>query len=277
MNRATFMEKLKYLLRDLPEEERQDALKYYDDYFKDAPGVEEDTIVQEFGSPEEVAAVIKANFRAEEGAFTESGYKPIADLEEKSAPLPVREAEQVNSVMETEEDIENSWKRFADGYQTANSNSQWDESDVYPEPAPDIYKQAEQSYPVRGKNGILWLILGICTFPFWFPVIITVASLFFTMVMVICTLTASGIILILGLYIVGVVMLTGGAFKLLTVPAVGLALAGTGLMLLALGMVGFRLGRSFFRFLWKGIPACMQGMAAMFRWPFKMMRGGNRL
>ena len=36
MNRVEFMETLSRLLQDIPEEDRIDALKYYNDYFDDA-------------------------------------------------------------------------------------------------------------------------------------------------------------------------------------------------------------------------------------------------
>ena len=36
MNRVGFMETLSRLLQDIPEEDRIDALKYYNDYFDDA-------------------------------------------------------------------------------------------------------------------------------------------------------------------------------------------------------------------------------------------------
>lgn len=36
MNRIEFMEELSGLLQDIPEEDRMDALNYYNDYFDDA-------------------------------------------------------------------------------------------------------------------------------------------------------------------------------------------------------------------------------------------------
>lgn len=59
MNRMQFMQRLSKLLEDLPDEERFDALKYYNNYFDDAGEENEDKIIAELGSPEAVAAVIK--------------------------------------------------------------------------------------------------------------------------------------------------------------------------------------------------------------------------
>ena len=47
MNRAQFMEQLKKLLSDISEEERQEALEYYESYFDDAGEEQEAEVVCE--------------------------------------------------------------------------------------------------------------------------------------------------------------------------------------------------------------------------------------
>ena len=61
MNRIEFMEALSGLLQDIPEEDRMDALKYYNDYFDDAGAENEKNVIDELESPEKVAAKIKAD------------------------------------------------------------------------------------------------------------------------------------------------------------------------------------------------------------------------
>lgn len=61
MNRIEFMEELSGLLQDIPEEDRMDALKYYNDYFDDAGAENEKNVIDELESPEKVAAKIKAD------------------------------------------------------------------------------------------------------------------------------------------------------------------------------------------------------------------------
>ena len=63
MNRVEFMAQLERLLIDLPENERQDALCYYNDYFDDAGEENEGKVIQELGSPGKVAAIIRASYR----------------------------------------------------------------------------------------------------------------------------------------------------------------------------------------------------------------------
>ena len=62
MNRAEFMFELGKLLADVPYEERCEALSYYENYFEDAGVDKEAQVIEELGSPREVAATIKADF-----------------------------------------------------------------------------------------------------------------------------------------------------------------------------------------------------------------------
>lgn len=52
--------RLHRLLSDLPPEERNQAIKYYEDYFEDAGPENEQAILKELGSPQELANQIKA-------------------------------------------------------------------------------------------------------------------------------------------------------------------------------------------------------------------------
>ena len=76
MDRKDFMKELEYLLQDIPEEEKEDAIAYYRDYLEDAGDEHEAEVISEFGSPERVAAIIRADLGGDlehGGEFTESG------------------------------------------------------------------------------------------------------------------------------------------------------------------------------------------------------------
>lgn len=81
MNRVEYMEKLASLLQDIPEEERREAMQYYNDYFDEAgPG--------ELDSPEKVAAAIKADLygsAGDAGEYRETGYTDTR-FEQKDSP-----------------------------------------------------------------------------------------------------------------------------------------------------------------------------------------------
>lgn len=59
MNKAEFMRQLDSLLKNISEQERQEALQYYDDYFNDAGPENEQTVIEALGNPARVAENIK--------------------------------------------------------------------------------------------------------------------------------------------------------------------------------------------------------------------------
>ena len=74
MNRTEFMNRLEQLLWDIPENERREALQYYNDYFDDAGPENEAQIIRELGSPARVAKTIREGM-PENGEYTEHGYE----------------------------------------------------------------------------------------------------------------------------------------------------------------------------------------------------------
>lgn len=78
MSRAEFMEKLEYLLQDLSEEDREDGIAFYRDYLDEAGPERETEVLQEFGSPERIASIIRSNLKEDledGGIFTENGFE----------------------------------------------------------------------------------------------------------------------------------------------------------------------------------------------------------
>ena len=71
MTKQEFLQRLEQLLWDLPEEERLDAVWYYEDYFADAGPENEQRVLRELKDPETVADNIRAGYLerlpAEEG------------------------------------------------------------------------------------------------------------------------------------------------------------------------------------------------------------------
>ncbi len=77
MSRAEFMQRLESLLGDIPENDRLDAIAYYNDYFDEAGPENEQQVLKELGSPERVAQIIKADLNTagnEQAEYTETGY-----------------------------------------------------------------------------------------------------------------------------------------------------------------------------------------------------------
>ena len=93
MNKQTYLAKLAQLLAPLPEQERQDALNYYEEYF-DAAGPEaEDATAAELGDPADAARKILEG----EGLMLDSAQaaagesRDAADTAQDAAPQPTGE------------------------------------------------------------------------------------------------------------------------------------------------------------------------------------------
>ena len=82
MNRIGFLRQLEELLRDIPDNERREAMEYYRNYFDDAGPENEQKIIEELGSPAKVAESIKKDlfgeaYRSED--FVKKGPAPQPD------------------------------------------------------------------------------------------------------------------------------------------------------------------------------------------------------
>lgn len=93
MNRQEFLERLRILLGDLSEEEREEAVQYYEDYFADAGPEMEEQIIKELGSPEKVALMIREGLRGEDAgdAYAENGFFRAGTTTERCR-LTIRQA-----------------------------------------------------------------------------------------------------------------------------------------------------------------------------------------
>ena len=78
MNRVEFMEQLEQLLQDLPANDREDAITYYNDYFDEAGQENEAQVIRELGSPGKVAAIIKADLESGEAQEEQKKETPGA-------------------------------------------------------------------------------------------------------------------------------------------------------------------------------------------------------
>ncbi|NBH13325.1 hypothetical protein D3Z36_03835 [Lachnospiraceae bacterium] len=101
MRREEFMRQLEALLTDISEEERREALSYYQSYFEDAGEENEERILKELESPQKVAATIKADLGMEQnpdnGAYTEHGYEDERFEQKQTVNLKKKEGQEQKS------------------------------------------------------------------------------------------------------------------------------------------------------------------------------------
>lgn len=76
MTKEQFLFQLEQQLLDIPQDEREEAMEYYRDYFDDAGKENEEQVIAELGSPKKVAASIKEGLKGAAGDASGSGQLP---------------------------------------------------------------------------------------------------------------------------------------------------------------------------------------------------------
>lgn len=226
MNRQEFMERLRDLLGDLPEEEREEALQYYEDYFEDAGSGLEETVIRELGSPEKVALMIRESIKGEEpGAeFAETGYYETR-YDDRKVPADYKGRKRNTG-------------KFED------------------------YTGERKPWTSRRLKAILILLIICVGFSTVVPVIGGIIlgvigavaglfGIFFAIVLAAFCIAAVGI----GLVAAGIPLMVSSL-------AAGIFLCGTGLILLALGILGIVFGIRLCKVM---IPAISRGVVAVVR------------
>ena len=226
MNRDTFMKQLAYLLQDIDDDDRQDALGYYQDYFDEAGSEHETDIINELGSPERVASIVRTSLHSNpdaNGEFTDSGY------ENERYKDPGHELARRMDLPETPfHNKGNFYGRFS----SRPNEGQKTEEDA---PQADSSYRSPKKYPLL--KAILWIILIIVGAPLLLGIGGGIAGV----------LTGIGgvlIILFIGLglmtaaaFLSAVIMITTGIIWLFIHPLQGIFTAGAGLTALGAGFL----------------------------------------
>ena len=241
MSRIEFMNELRALLLDVPAEEREEAMQYYNDYFDDAGVENEESIIKELGSPARVAQTIKAGLGGSEdradtyGEYRETGYR---DTRFEQNETPARR----------------------EGYRSTG----------YSGSAPGRDGKPWTSKTVKVILIILIIVIGV-------PVVIPVAGGILMTILAVLLGIAGLIIGILfagaGVAIGGLVLGIVGFAQLFHSIPVGLGLLGGGCLMLALGAV-------MAAFTWwlclKIVPPMVRWFVELCRKPFQRRKEDQR-
>lgn len=225
MTKYEFLGDLSRLLSDLSEEERNEALQYYEDYFADAGREQEQAIIQELESPEKVAAKIREteaeNLQyGESGQMKDAAYPEVVDGSYRDADSGTGEWESGEGNGQTE-----GFQKKGNGGQSASAASKSTTSE-------------ERSNLIL--KWILVAILAIIIIPVVVPVIagcvITVLVLILTLFL---TFFGTGI----GLGVGGVVSMLVGLYHAITANVADAIVGiGAGFVMLPIGIVLCYLG-----------------------------------
>lgn len=208
MNREEYMEKLEYLLQDILEEEKEDALQYYRDYMEEAGPENEERVIREFGSPERVAALIRASISGNlesGGEFTESGYQD---------------------------------ERFRDpNYQVARRLDLPEEKEQVNNNSADADRSSHSFHTSKALKVILWIILLVVAIPVVFGLAGGIGGVLAGIGAVLLALAAGLGIFTFCWLVAGVGVLGIGLVFLFTQTLNGLLLVGIGLLIFGSGLL----------------------------------------
>ncbi len=223
MTKYEFLGDLSRLLSDLSEEERSEALQYYEDYFADAGREQEQAIIQELESPEKVAAKIRGT-AAEDVQYGES-----SQMRDAAYPAP-------KGSLQDEENYQE------DSQNGGNTKAFW-QYDGKAKTDGAGHTSASGDTSNKALKWVLVITLLIIAIPVVLPVAATLFGLLIALIAVIfalfCALFGCGI----GMGIGGVVSIFVGILHCMTANfAKGAVGIGAGLVLLPVGIILCYLG-----------------------------------
>lgn len=202
MNRFEYMTKLASVLQDISEEDRRDAMEYYNAYFDEAGSENEQKVIEELGDPVKLAEQIK------EGVDTTS------------------ETEAHNSAGDTDH------MSYTYG-QTQNTT--WNQSGQTFSMQPGTGEnQKNEDHTWRT---VLIVVVAILTLPITVPLILSILGTAFGILVAAFFIVFGLIVGAAAVAIIGVVLFGVGFAALFSELFAGLALAGIGLILAVVGVV----------------------------------------
>lgn len=234
MNRKEYMERLEQLLLVLPDEEREEALQYYTDYFDDAGVENEGNVIRELGSPEEVAAKIRAGFTEECGEYSEQGFEDVRFHNNQE-------------IMTEAEVVDGTWEEM-------------------PEEEPKSIKKRERTGNTNAWKIIAIILLILFAAPVVLPLGIAALAVVFALIVaavaVLFGIGVSGFAILFA----GIVIIVAGIAKILLAPATGILATGIGCILFAVGIL---VSWIIISILVKVIPGAIRGIVKVLGTPFR--------
>lgn len=220
MTKLEFMKELEQLLPDIPSEEREEALSYYNGYFEDAGEEREEDIIKELGSPAKVAAIIKADLsanpdeRESRGYYTEKGYQDTIYKEEKFEVVGA--ASKANEKNTEEQKSQQSYYKRKEDYNNQGTSS--------------------RASGGNNSNRSVIIIIALLTSPIWFPIFISILGVVFGLVCAVLGILFGFGVTGVALIVSGIAVFFYGLIQL-SVPLIGIFYLGISLILFGIGML----------------------------------------
>lgn len=291
MNRIEYMRRLAALLQDVPAEERVATMQYYNDYFDDAGEENEEKVIEELGSPEQVAAEMKAGLgrRTEEsGEFRETGYTNPR-FEKKEVPVTYQETgrqgteNRYSGGSYTDGREERGGSSYRGGqnrgeksgpYMGGQTGSHYQYDAGQNERGPYSGQEGGQS-PARrpwtssGLKAVLIILIILVAAPVLIPLAIVFVCLVFAFGIAGFAIFIALAAVAFALALSGLVLFIKGVFIIAVNPAAAMAVMGAGMML---GVVGTIASVAAVRLCMIVIPGLFRFMVNLCRKPFEKKR-----
>ena len=234
MDRKKYMKELEYLLQDISEEDRKDALSFYENYFDEAGEENESHVIAELGEPSRIAAIIKDGLK---GSFDEHIHVGNSGFSEDTY-------QRSYEVIDAKEKIKDTSRKSH-----SNIKDRWTELD--------------------SRDKTLLIIIGLfALIPLSFPFFGVFGGLFgvsFSIFMIIMFCVFGFWIVTFFLYIAAFILMIIGIVNLFIMPGAGLIYIGVSFLLSAVGTIFSKIATWFFKdFIVGIINAISDGFAKMF-------------
>ena len=225
MNKETFLQELRKSLKVLPQQDRDEAVEFYEEYFDEAGVENEASVIAELGEPKVLAKKILID-------IVDRQYAPDTDETETVVPVP---APVVNPAPQAEIPVQNQYQ------QTPNPQMGQGYQQGVPLPGAQPQEQAQpkkKSSAMTGLKIALAALFAIPLSPVVFALLIVVCVLIMVAFITLFALVASSAAVLFS----GVVVTIAGIISLFISPMAGLCILGSGLSAFGIGifmMIGF--------------------------------------
>lgn len=231
MRKEEFLRQLEYLLQDISEEDRVEAINYYADYLEEAGPENEEAVLTEFGSPERIASIIRSDHAGnleDGGSFTEKGFEDERFREPNY---------QVAERLELPEEPERTRKKEEEkhrGFSWGQSSNTKRTDTEYKDTNPNDKNTPHMQDWLKVVIGVIILIAAL---PFLLGTGGTLLGLLTAAPILLITFLLVAAILVIAFLVVGVIALFGGFAALFAEPVEGVFVIGVGLLLIGLGLL----------------------------------------
>ena len=242
MDRAEFLNRLEAQLLDVPQAEREEALQYYEDYLNDAGDAGDFDILQELGTPEEVADSIRSGLGQDSSGVGERSGQTGKNLQDSSRSGQAGDSGYFseNGYVDREPQKEE-LQRVKQPARGDRSDADWQSTDSYAD---------GDSSAARRKQPPVWLWILLIVFAA--PVVLPIGfGLLVAAISVLFALFITGIALL----VCGIVCAGAGIWALIQAftqiavwPAaamigIGISLAAIGIGILMTMLMGWLIGK----------------------------------